>query len=297
MIEIKAILDEKINELIFNAGSNIDKYKNSKPFLNDTDEIFATGNSSLYLDENTIKEINNLKDPQNKKAGWQVKEDGDVSRLLFENLFMEEGGSRIMVSPLEASDRRKWCYLTQVVFWKYMQRRWPVESDSDDSDINKIKDRYLIPGSRAQLTAGKLYRNGISGLWWASYLTFDEGARDPYHLQKILFTKSDYLLNFMDRAWSHDKEILKQVLLFLKDSANAIYTKNQNYRFLALALTSETGSKDIHFLSVKDKANLVKKVAASVRPLLVRPKSKTPKKTKPVKRSAKKVLKRSIKKR
>jgi hypothetical protein len=103
--------------------------------------------------------------------------------------------------------------------------------------------------------------------------------------------------NLRQFDFNPDKEILKQVLLFLKDSVNAIYTKNQNYRFLAMALTSETGSKDIHFLSVKDKANLVKRVAISIKPLLVKSKPKTPKKTIPVKRSAKKVLKRSIKKR
>ncbi|MFW6026757.1 MAG: DUF6339 family protein [Candidatus Woesearchaeota archaeon] len=113
-----------------------------------------------------------------------------------------------------ASDERFWAYLTHNVFWKYMKTRWPKAEDYFKKEkVNKavsyLKSRYFF-GNHSK--SRQLVRNGISRLWWAGYLTYDESFEDPYTLTKILTENQDMMLQFLETAFCRNKDIARAVL-------------------------------------------------------------------------------------
>jgi hypothetical protein len=105
-------------------------------------------------------------------------------------------------------EERLWAHLTHRIFAEYMAVRWPPK------DANIVHRRYLFEGN----SFAALSRNGISRLWWAGYLTRDEGRSDPYELTKVLFLRQDIQVSVLERAMGKCRSARVALLEFIRDN-------------------------------------------------------------------------------
>ena len=112
------------------------------------------------------------------------------------------------LTPQQAQDHRLWVYMTHVVYWDYMQKRWPVTADS------VVKRRYFFEGA----TKDALVRNGIARLWWFGYLTYDENRDDPFELTPVLLQNQDIQTALLERSFGRNRVLLMSILDFIKSN-------------------------------------------------------------------------------
>lgn len=92
----------------------------------------------------------------------------------------------------QAADERLWVALTHGAFLPYMQQRWPPAS------ADRVRSRYFArrPSDRP------LVLNGLSRLWWAGAVTYDEHRADPYELTATLVRREDFFMAWLERSIS-----------------------------------------------------------------------------------------------
>ena len=113
------------------------------------------------------------------------------------------------LTPWQASNKYLWTYLCHANsdMRKYIQHRW-MESDRE----NTIEKRFFVT------TSGSLLNdNALSRLWWYGYLTYEEGADDPYYLTRILLTNQTICTDVVDTLNRTNRERIKGVLLAIKE--------------------------------------------------------------------------------
>lgn len=137
----------------------------------------------------------------------------------------------LQLNRLQARDPRLWGYLTHVHFWKYMHKRWGVDTEKKDNPVTYIRSHYLINGSDSRA----LIRNGIAGLWWSAHLTFDSKRDDPYELTKVLFRQLDIASSLLERSLGRVPTLTRSFLEFL-DKHREIYVEPTKGRFRVRAL-------------------------------------------------------------
>jgi hypothetical protein len=113
------------------------------------------------------------------------------------------------LTPALAMEERLWACLTHAVFPEYMHTRWPGK----DSDA--IRRRYLFEGK----SFAALSRNGISRLWWAGHLTFDEGRKNAFELTDTLFLRQDIQVSLLERSIGKCRNVRMGVLNFLNENS------------------------------------------------------------------------------
>ena len=89
------------------------------------------------------------------------------------------------LSPAVASDERLWTGFAHSEFWDYVQYRQKDSIHKIIDEDESIKKQDARVGSSFFFTNGhrrSLFVHCLSRLWWIGYVTYDEGARDPYHL-------------------------------------------------------------------------------------------------------------------
>lgn len=122
------------------------------------------------------------------------------------------------INPIQATDVRFWAYLSHVVHWDYMRKRWPIEvpDELDDKEkntiISRIKSRYF--GSSATKA---FVRQGLSRLYWGAYLTYDETNEDPFEYTDYIFSDQDLYSSLVERSYSRNKVMLLAILKELKE--------------------------------------------------------------------------------
>lgn len=129
------------------------------------------------------------------------------------------------MTPVEASDRRLWTYLSTVTFLDYTSKRWPLEGVSGASWKNRVLDRWIMPRSGRT----ELIRNSISRLWWVANLTHDQecgrplskDANDPFAYTRVALEKEDRFLAIFDR----DSGMVPELRFALLEH----FLKNENY--------------------------------------------------------------------
>lgn len=134
------------------------------------------------------------------------------------------------ISPLIASNRSFWLYLTHVDLAPYVQKIWPYletyeagnekkkqkkgEKRTDESKINYIHDHWLI-------SPNGLMRTSLMNLWWSVYLTIDKSLGDDhkYDLTKIFFMNDGMRTRRLGTGHlGRNREALKGILSFMKDN-------------------------------------------------------------------------------
>lgn len=154
------------------------------------------------------------------------------------------------MTPVEASDRRLWTYLSTVTFLDYTSGRWSLEREKWQ---NRVLDRWLMPrGGRAELV-----RNSISRLWWVANLTHDPEcqrplsklANDPFAYTKVALEKEDRFLAIFDRDSGMMRELRFALLEhFQKDEA---YSREDYIREFMKEVILMTGYRELAGLSAE----------------------------------------------
>lgn len=249
-IEIRVFTQDYVESLLGKARvTGFVDYSNTSEFKFENN--FAIGSSNVYLDLDIIATLEfNSEKPEGAPLNWIAIEDRKNSQIFYEAIyFLEDNGTKRPLTPLEASDRRMWTYLSHSIMWEYMQIRW---GDGD------VESRYFMPGNRNNLSFGKLTRHGISRLWWYTYLTYDFAASDPYHLLDTLFCNSDLTMYVIDSQLCHNRKVLKALLIFF--SKNKKYQKGGDGNAMRFIMSSLNADAGVINLSILSEAELISRI-------------------------------------
>lgn len=99
------------------------------------------------------------------------------------------------LSPAVASDERLWTGFAHSEFWDYVQYRQKDSIHKIIDEDESIKKQDAKVGSSFFFTNGhrrSLFVHCLSRLWWIGYITYDEEARDPYHLTRLTALSSGH---------------------------------------------------------------------------------------------------------
>jgi hypothetical protein len=164
------------------------------------------------------------------------------------------------LTPVQASDRRLWSYLSAVTFAEYTRSRWSLESER--SWQNRAARRWLMPrGNRAELV-----RNSIARLWWAAKLTHDPavgrplsaGDGDPYAYLKTALATEDAFIAVFDRDTGMVQELR---FALLEHFADAKELPQDYVRALLVEIVLVTGYRELSGLSEAEVREVVSSAA------------------------------------
>jgi hypothetical protein len=161
------------------------------------------------------------------------------------------------LNPTIASDPRLWTYLTHVRFFSYMKKRWPI--DDIESPKGRIIDRYHLK----YLKLESLTRNGLSRLWWYTYLTIDNNRKDKYELTKILLSRADLAVGILERAFGSNTNIRIALLEFLAENKD-VKDDEAKSRDLLMQLNLYGGVKNLPFLKTLEIKNVLKRIKSEI---------------------------------
>ena len=139
-------------------------------------EVFAAGKHTL--------ESPTIEAPVQLTSRINPESDMETAIALFE--------AYPNLNRLEASSRGFWTYLTHVVLWDYMRKRFKRILETEDAVVRKekIKGKWFL-GDPSQ---GSLMRHPLAGLWWGVRLSVDKDRGDgKYDLSRILLRDLDFL--------------------------------------------------------------------------------------------------------
>lgn len=144
------------------------------------------------------------------------------------------------ISPIIASNRCFWIYLTHVDLARYVRKQWPdleiYHADNDKKEQKKseprseeekkkyIRDHWLI-------SPNGLMRTTLMNLWWSVYLTVDESLGDDhkYDLTKVFFSNSGMRTRRLGTGHlGRNREALKGILTFMKDNPDIFESGIEN---------------------------------------------------------------------
>jgi hypothetical protein len=233
-IELKVFSESYTDKLyrdIKNTNNPENYYRDHFPH----EHRFPKGSTNILINEDF-----NL-DPE--------KSDLENSILLYEELSLNE---------TQASDPRFWTYLSHVVFWKYMRKRWALEDvRKSDNTTGRIIDRYLLVNPRLE----SLTRNGISRLWWYAHLTKDKNRSDSYELTKVLLSRAEVAVGILERTIGINKNMRTAILEFLKEN-NTILASQDLTRLLLRSFNLFGGTKVLPMLEPSE----IKKILEYIKP-------------------------------
>ena len=134
------------------------------------------------------------------------------------------------INQIQASDLRLWSYLTHVINWEYMVKRWNIDISGVVLDekkhlskeqekrmqqvIDRIGSRYFFKASK-----GKAFvRQGIARLYWSAYLTYDKDNDNPFEYTEYFFSKQDIFTSVTERSFARNKVFILAALKQLKSN-------------------------------------------------------------------------------
>lgn len=239
-MDLNYISDSALEELKINIISNLDKYKADSIWV---DQYF--GSSRWNFPSKIRIENIDLHMPQSNVIHFDFENTKKIYSSLKE------------LSIIQATDERLWVYLSHTTFWRYMRRRWPVESYVDkDKPIDAIKERYFFMANRDRA----LIRNGIARLWWYGYVSYDEDREDPYELTKVLLSKLDIAQSLLERSFSRNPDITKAVLSVLKQKElESLSIDRENFRLLMMYINQLGGVTILDTLNREDLEVLIRR--------------------------------------
>lgn len=116
--------------------------------------------------------------------------------------------------PIQAREEKIWVYYSHTKCWKYMQERWRIKHIEGEEN-SRIRSRYFFQGeSDRKIKVGTVpyVRNGISRLWWAGHIVYDENLDNPYEYINELFSSQDLFVGICEREISKSKKLTISIL-------------------------------------------------------------------------------------
>ena len=118
--------------------------------------------------------------------------------------------------PIQAREEKLWSYLTHTKYLNYMINRWPMKNDAEKGkNVSRIASRYFFQGkTENKIKTGTVpyVRNGLSRLWWAGYIVYDEELENPYEYINELFVSQDMFVGLCERDIAKNKEVVIAIL-------------------------------------------------------------------------------------
>lgn len=115
------------------------------------------------------------------------------------------------MTPLQASDRSFWAYLTHVDLFEYVQQRFPEVLKENFINSNYIGNHWLFSNG--------IIHNALSGLWWTVYLTIDDESGDRYRFTEFIF-KNGSFDKFVPSLLARHKEAMYGIIQYLMDDTD-----------------------------------------------------------------------------
>lgn len=109
------------------------------------------------------------------------------------------------LAPLQAKNKYLWTYYCHAdkKNVEYIIARWGQNGFSS----SQIRERFFVTEEKRNLVR----ENALSSLWWKGYLTFDEGANNPYWILDTLKTTTN-IADFLDTLNSYNPNRAKGVI-------------------------------------------------------------------------------------
>lgn len=169
----------------------------------------------------------------------QFSSDFEVATYLHNNL---------NISPQLASDEHLWTYLSHGPLLKYVQTRWPINTEKNY--IDHILDHWFVNNQ------SRIMRNALASLWWSVEISkLDE--EDPYRLTKVLF--SNYTLRVVSLVQVlRSRKVLRGILEWFYQNG----TEQMEVRgaFIAKYLNQLASMKQLTILDYTDIVKLINEV-------------------------------------
>lgn len=195
-MQVRILKDAAISLLKKSIESNKPKY-----FTNDEwiDEFFKEKNmENYYVKSNIIVDDFEL-------------ELGDQS-LDSKNAIIVHRALKNLL-PIHARDEKMWAYLTHTVGYKYMKFRWKIDETAEKT--SRIESRYFFQGktdNKIKSSTVPYVRNGLSRLWWAGYIVYDENEENHYEYIDELFVSQDMFVGLCERDIGKNKRLVLAIL-------------------------------------------------------------------------------------
>lgn len=159
-------------------------------------------------DESKTKHLANVYHPEGLLDKMDPDDDFKSAVALFE--------AYKSLTPLVASLPDLWVYLTHVDLFHYVQQRWPKVMEEG------VDEKYILNHWHEN---NYFMRTTFAGLWWHTYLTFDEGRKDPYELTEVLFKNQDFrLLRFGELNLIRHRPAMQGILEYLLENPEVMNT-------------------------------------------------------------------------
>lgn len=199
-MRIRILKDAAISLLKKDIKENYIKYMSNEKWL---DDYFKNKNmDNYYIQSNIVVESFEL------ELGDKTKD--SVNAVILHKAFKN-------LLPIHARDEKLWAYLTHTIGYKYMKSRWKIEP-SDDK-ISRIESRYFFQGksdNKIKSSTVPYVRNGLSRLWWAGYIVYDENLNNPYEYIDELFVSQDMFVGLCERDIAKNKRLVITILKMIR---------------------------------------------------------------------------------
>lgn len=142
------------------------------------------------------------------------------------------------LTPLQASDKAFWVYLSHADLFSFVQARYPKVKEENFDDIQYVISHWFF-GEKW------MYRHPIASLWWFVNQTIDkDNPEDKYKYTRFFFTQYEFRTNLIHFSMSRINEALFGYFDFLMDNPEIMsqFFKNRN-RFVTKHLNKLGGVK------------------------------------------------------
>ena len=190
--------------------------------------------SALAKLKNDVSNIEEKYDYQNSWVSEYLKAQGFDEICINTNVYINDfelkiGGQNLDAEnavilhkamnnllPIQARDEKLWAYLAHTRYWKYMISRWPLKKTAEKGKNNsRIISRYFFQGkTENKIKTGTVpyVRNGLSRLWWAGYVVYNDELDNPYEYINELFLSQDMFVGLCERDIAKNKDIVMAIL-------------------------------------------------------------------------------------
>lgn len=172
-----------------------------------------------FKEEETL-ELMGVEKPEGlEEKMLDAKEECDAAIALYEAY---QG-----ISPLFASQRLLWVYLTHVDLFNYVKQQWPdIRADKNGKPKTEADSIKYIRNHWFYSSNGPM-RTTLMGLWWSVYLTVDNSKDDKYELTRIFFINNGLRTRRLGTGQlGRNREALKGILGFIRDNRD-IFDKDK----------------------------------------------------------------------
>ncbi len=155
------------------------------------------------------------------------------------------------LDKVQANDKRLWVCLTHTLFFDYTKKRWNINSSSSN---DTILSRFHFEGAGIEARM----RNGISRLWWAARITYDESRENPFELTELLWEKQDVYTALVERSFATYPNFVHGFLDFYKINK---HLKEDDLRGILRGLNAIGGVRVLPVMTKEEVVDEIKRIA------------------------------------